>query len=126
MLHTLPECLSHWAERTPDAVFVGEPDRGRVHTYGAVAARVDRTRASLRRLGVERGDLVAILAENSAAWVAGFLGVIAHGAVAVPLNTRHVAGDLARVFERCAPAAVVADPESLGRVPASHRGRALS
>src|SRR5262249_12437525 len=110
MLQTLPECLSHWAERTPDAVFVREPDHGRVHTYGAVAARVGRIRASLRRLGVARGDLVAILAENGAAWVAGYLGILAQGAVAVPLNTRHVAGDLDRVLERGVPAAVFAAP----------------
>ena len=40
MIETLPEFLVHWAERTPDAVFVAEPDRGRSFTYGQIAARV--------------------------------------------------------------------------------------
>ncbi len=121
MVQTLPECLLYWAERNPNAVFVGEPDRGRVYTYGQVAARVARVRGGLGRLGVGRGDRVAMLAENSCAWVAGYLGIIAHGAVAVPLNTRHVADDLTRVFERSAPAAVFADPEYLARVPIRYR-----
>ena len=99
MGQTLPEFLLHWAERTPDVVFVGEPDRGRTYTYGQVAALVARVRGSLRRLGVGRGDLVAMLAENSCAWVASYLGIVAHGAVAVPLSTRHVTGDLNQVFD---------------------------
>jgi hypothetical protein len=37
MADTLPELLLHWAERTPDAVFLGEPDRDRTCTYGRVA-----------------------------------------------------------------------------------------
>jgi len=126
MQQTLPECLLYWAERSPDAVFVGEPDRGREYTYGRVASQVARVRASLRRLGVGRGDRVAMLAENGGAWVAAYLGTMAQGAVAVPLNTRHVAGDLTPVFERCAPAAVVADPEYLDRVPVRYRGQVLT
>ena len=126
MGQTLPEFLLHWAERTPDAVFVGEPDRGRTYTYGQVAAQVARVRGRLGRLGVGRGDRVAMVAENSCAWVASYLGIIAHGAVAVPLSTRHVAGDLSEVFDRCAPTAVFADPEYLARVPVRYRSRVLA
>jgi acyl-CoA synthetase (AMP-forming)/AMP-acid ligase II len=40
---------------------------------------------------------VAILAENSCVWVVAHLGTLAHGAIAVPPNTRHSSGDLDRV-----------------------------
>src|SRR5262249_37461227 len=121
MVQTLPEYLLHWAERTPDAIFVGEPDRGRTHPYGEIAGRVGRLRAKLDRLGVRRGDLVAILAENSCAWAGSYLGIMAHGAVAVPLNTRHVAGDLGPALHRCRPAAAIADPDYVDRIPIPRR-----
>jgi long-chain acyl-CoA synthetase len=126
MVQTLPEFLLHWAERTPDAAFVGEPDRGRAFTYRQVAAQVARVRGGLRRRGVGRGDLVAMLAENSCAWVAGYLGIVAHGAVAVPLNTRHVGGDLGRVLDHCGPAAVFTDPEYVPRLPPRYHERVFA
>jgi acyl-CoA synthetase (AMP-forming)/AMP-acid ligase II len=125
MADTLPEFLLHWAERTPEAVFVAEPDRGRTLTYGQVAARVAGFRAQLRRSGVNRGDRVGILAENSAVWVVAYLGTIAHGAVAAPLSTRHAAGDLDRVLDDLDPAAVVGDPQYLPRLSDRYRSRIL-
>ena len=125
MIDTLPEFLLHWAERTPDAVFLTEPDRGPAYTYAQLARSVGRLRARLQRLGVERGDRVAILADNSCLWVAAYLGALAQGAVAAPLNTRHAAGDLHRVLDDLDPASIVADPAYLPRLSERHRSRVL-
>src|SRR5262245_17589663 len=122
MADTLPEHLLHWAGRTPDTVFIGEPDRGRTYTYGEVAGAVARFRAVLRRLAVSRGDRLAILGDNGASWVVAYLGALAHGAVAVPLNARHAAGDLGRALGDCEPAAIVGDPAYIARL--SERDRA--
>jgi acyl-CoA synthetase (AMP-forming)/AMP-acid ligase II len=126
MTHTLPEFLLHWAERTHDAVFVTEPDRGRTWTYGQVAGAVGRFRARLRGLRVARGDRVAILAENSCVWVVAYLGTLAHGAIAVPLNTRHASGDLDRVLDGVDPVAVIGDPPYLARLAERHRRRIVA
>jgi long-chain acyl-CoA synthetase len=125
MIDTLPEFLLHWAERTPDAVFVAEPDRGRAYTYGEVADHLARFRGELRRLGVARGDRVAILADNGCAWVVAYLGAIAQGAIAVPLNTRHTTGDLDRVLDDVDPVAIVGDPPYLARLSDRQRGRVI-
>ncbi len=125
MAETLPEFLLHWAERTPDAVFLGEPDRGRRWSYGEAAEGVARFRGRLRRLGVARGDRVAVLADNGVGWVVAYLGAIAHGAVAVPLNTRHATDDLDRALDDFEPAAIVGDPPYLGRLSERFRSRAL-
>jgi acyl-CoA synthetase (AMP-forming)/AMP-acid ligase II len=126
MTATLPDFLLHWAERAPEAVFVGEPDRGRAYGYAEVARRVARARARFRRAGIGRGDRVAVLAENGCAWVVAYLAAIAHGAAAVPLNTRHVATDLRAILDAVAPAAIVAGPAFLGAVPAGHRARVIT
>jgi long-chain acyl-CoA synthetase len=125
MADTLPEYLLHWAERTPDTIFIGEPDRGRTYTYGEVARAVARFRARLRRLAVARGDRVAILGDNGASWVVAYLGALAQGAVAVPLNTRHAADDLSRALGDCEPAAIVGDPAYLARLPERDGARAI-
>jgi acyl-CoA synthetase (AMP-forming)/AMP-acid ligase II len=67
-----------------------------------------------------------MLVENGAAWVVGFLGILAHGAIAVPIGTRHVEGDLGRLLARCAPAAVFADPRYVARLPADYQARVLA
>jgi len=125
MIETLPEFMLHWAERSPDAGFLTESDRGRSFTYGQVAGRTARFRGQLRGRGVDRGDRVAILGDNGVAWVAAYLGTIAHGAVAAPLNTRHAAGDLDRVLDDLDPAAIIVDPPYLSRLSGSHRRRVI-
>ncbi len=125
MTATLPEFLFHWAERTPESIFVTEPDHGPTYTYGQVAGSVGRFRARLQRLDVKRGDRVAILADNSCVWVVAYLGTLAQGAVATPLNTRHAAGDLDQVLDDLDPAVIVGDPPYLPRLSERHRSRIL-
>src|SRR5262249_62340194 len=125
MSETLPEFLLYWAERTPDAVFLTESDRGRSLTYAQVARHVARFRGDLRGLGVERGDRVGLLGDNSASWVVAYLAAIAHGAVAAPLNTRQAAGDLDRVLADLDPAAIIGDPAYVARLSERHGRRRL-
>src|SRR5262249_52562934 len=125
MIETLPESLLHWAERAPDAVFLTELDRGRAATYGEVAGAVACFRAELRRLGVSRGDRVAVLADNGVGWMVAYLGAIAHGAVAALLNTRQAAGDLERVLDGLDPMVLVGDPPYLARISGKHRRGAI-
>ena len=61
------------------------------------------------------GDRVAVLAGNEPAFVSAYLGVIAAGAVAVPLNPAAPAHELARQLEIAAPALLVASPEHADR-----------
>jgi long-chain acyl-CoA synthetase len=126
MTATLPEFLLHWAERTPDVVFVAEPDRGRSYTYGQVAGAVARLRADFRRRGVGGGERVAILADNGAPWVVAYLAAIAQGAVAAPINTRQATGDLDRVLDDLDPMLIVGDPPYLARLSARHAGRTVA
>jgi acyl-CoA synthetase (AMP-forming)/AMP-acid ligase II len=57
-------------------------------TYAEWLERVGRVASVLRRLGVERGDRVALLMANSAALLESLFGVLTVGAVVVPINTR--------------------------------------
>lgn len=59
---------------------------GAVHSYADVRAHAGSVRAALVRAGIGRGDHVALLLANSPAFMAGYLGILSLGAVAVCIN----------------------------------------
>lgn len=83
------------AERFGDQPFLherpgpGEPWRS--VTYEVFAARAARAGAALAAEGVRPGDRVAILARNSIAYAIAAFGVMALGAVVVPLTPLYLA-----------------------------------
>jgi amino acid adenylation domain-containing protein len=76
-------------------------------TYGELDDAAARVAAALRAHGVARGDRVAILAERSAAMIAGQLGILRAGAAYVPLDPAYPAPRIAAMLADCAPAVVL-------------------
>jgi fatty-acyl-CoA synthase len=78
--------LDRAAQRWPDAEAVVLPDE-RI-TFAALRTRVLRRAANLQRLGLRRGDHVALCMANSVEWTALLLAIGTLGGVVVPVNTR--------------------------------------
>jgi fatty-acyl-CoA synthase len=95
---TAADALQRAAAIAPELEAVVTP-AGR-STYGELAAQVRTIRGALTAAGVGRGDHVAICLGNGPQWVALFLAVGSVGAVAVPVNTRFRAGELAHVLRQ--------------------------
>ena len=68
-------------------------------TYRDLISMADGLAAALKRLDVEAGERVALLAENSAFWIASYLAVLKIGAVAVPIPQRLSAEAFAALVE---------------------------
>ena len=84
---SLVELLRASVERDPTApavVVVG----GESLSYEQLWKRCARVAGGLRRLGIDRGDRVAIRLPNGIDWVLAFFGAQLLGAVVVPVNTR--------------------------------------
>ena len=64
-------------------------------TYAELDAEVARIRAGLHGLGVQRGEHVGICLGNGPRFMALFLAIGSAGAVAVPVNTRLLADEIA-------------------------------
>jgi len=94
---TMGDLLLRSAERRPDHEALVFPHAR--FTYREVADRAIQAARSLAALGVGRGDHVGLLMPNSPDFVFGFFGIQLLGAVAVPLNTRYRARELAYVVE---------------------------
>jgi long-chain acyl-CoA synthetase len=83
-------------------------DDGTWHGWGELRSRAAAVAAGLAALGVGPGDRVAIAWPTSVDFVLAYLGVLAAGCVAVPLNPNSPAAELARELELVTPGALLA------------------
>jgi long-chain acyl-CoA synthetase len=81
----------------PDRVAVSF--EGKQLAYAQMWERCRRLAAGLRALGLERGDRVAVLAQNSHRYLELYQAVPAAGMVLVPLNHRHSDRELCDALE---------------------------
>jgi long-chain acyl-CoA synthetase len=115
---SLASVLQESALRRPDkvAVIEGPPAHRRV-TYAELWDAALRRAGALRAAGVEPGDRVALLALNTIDFVTAYYGILARGAVVVPVAPMLVADEIAFLLEDSgAKLALVAD--DLGEVAA--------
>jgi acyl-CoA synthetase (AMP-forming)/AMP-acid ligase II len=99
------QVLAAHAERTPEAIALEGP-RGAL-TYRALFDAVEKTAAVLRAQGVEPGDRVVLVAENSPELVIAFLAVLHCRACAVNASGRLATPEITRIVEHAQPRLVV-------------------
>lgn len=76
------------AHRRPHATALIDGETGRAVTYADLERDVAATAAALHDLGMRRGDRIAILMENSIAFVRVLFAAANLGAIVVPVNFR--------------------------------------
>ncbi len=82
-------CATRWARTTPQAVAIRyehEDGRRASFTYADLQANADRLSHALARLGVQRGDRVAIVMPQRFETAVAHIAVAQLGAVAMPLS----------------------------------------
>jgi amino acid adenylation domain-containing protein len=111
---TLPELFERQAARTPDriAVVAGEEELD----YRELDARANRVARLLLECGVRPGHRIALVLRRSADLPACLLAVLKCGASYVPVDPAYPAERVAEVIRDAAPALVVADGTTLGRL----------
>ena len=78
-------------------------DAERALDYAALEARCARAAAVFRAAGVGRGERVALLLGNRSATLEAVFGAARLGAIALPLNTRLAAPELAALLDDAGP-----------------------
>ena len=106
---TAPDALAHWAEKTPERVFLTQPFEGDVHEWTFRQAHDDAARlaSALLALGLAPGDKVAILSKNCAEWLIADVAISMAGLVSVPIYPTAGADMIAYVLEHSEARAVV-------------------
>lgn len=94
-------------------------------SYAEVDDHVQRLAHGLARIGVGRGDYVALLATNRPEWVIACLAVIGAGAAIVPLDTGIRTEALEGVLHDSAARFIFTTTEYLNRLQQLDRGQAI-
>jgi long-chain acyl-CoA synthetase len=112
---TFTEQILASLERSGDAVVLQEMRDGQAVPLSGrqLLVQVLVARAYLRRLRLKKGDRCALLAHNSAQWVAMDLAIMAEGLTVVPLYARQAPAELVAMMKDCWPSVVVCGDKSL-------------
>ncbi len=89
-------------------------------SWADAARQVASLAASLKRIGLEPGDRVALVSENRPEWLISDLAIMAAGCVTVPTYTTNTTRDHSHILENCGARAVIVSNQKLARnlVPA--------
>ena len=89
-------------------------------SWAEAARQVAALSASLKQIGLEPGDRVALVSENRPEWLIADLGIMAAGCVTVPTYTTNTTRDNAHVLGNSSARAVIVSSQKLARslVPA--------
>ena len=89
-MRTIPGLFESSVERFSTNTLIREKLDGNYHeiSYRTIHDQVKAIAFGLIKLGVQKGDRVALLAEGSSKWLIAELAVLYIGAISVPLSTK--------------------------------------
>jgi len=91
------ECAARWPDNV--ALEIQRRDRVESHTYAQTRRMAESIGRWLTENRFQPGARIAILADNHPRWIAAYLGIIAAGCTAVPLDTAFHADQVAKLLQ---------------------------
>ena len=100
-----------------DAPFLWAKRAGewRTVSWSDAARQVAALAASLRRIGLQPGDRVALVSENRPEWLIADLGIMAAGCITVPTYTTNTTRDHTHILGNSGAAAVIVSSNKLAK-----------
>ena len=108
-LTTIADAVATHARLMPDRL--AARDSTRSLTWLEWHQRVCRLASSLHRLGLQKGERVAVIAYNRIEWLEIYVTLARAGLVAVPINFRLTESEMAYIMEHAEIAAVISSEE---------------
>jgi long-chain acyl-CoA synthetase len=105
------ECAQNWPQNV--ALEIQTRDGLQSYTYAEVRGLSEALAAWLTLSGYQPGTRCAILAANHPRWVTTYLGIIAAGCVAVPLDTAFHADQVAKLLKDSGTSILFCDEKNL-------------
>lgn len=96
-MHTFADPIKYASSMAPTKTAVIDGDAS--VNFAELHRRCRLLAGALRALGLDKGERVAILANNGQRYIETYIGVPAAGFVVVPLNTRHAIAELKYALE---------------------------
>jgi long-subunit acyl-CoA synthetase (AMP-forming) len=111
---TLTEALRRTAQNNPDIVAVRTPDDSVSLTWAQVLERVDALAGGLAKLGVGRGDTVAIMLSNRPEFHIADLAAVTVGATPFSIYTTYPAGEIEYLINDAGSKVAIIEQSFLG------------
>ena len=113
--NNLVELFLTRAEDKGDAAFLGRKVNGEWETlsWAQVADQVCLLAQSLRSIGLNEGDRVALISENRPEWCIADLAIMAAGCISVPTYITNTERDHAHILDNSGARAVIVSTEKL-------------
>jgi crotonobetaine/carnitine-CoA ligase len=108
------ECLDRWAEKTPEKIYLFSKD-GSI-SYKELHQKVNRIASSLLKLGVGKGDRIALYLRNTPTFIYSWFALNRIGAVMVPINTSLLVGETAYILKDSQVIGVIAEEDVVDSV----------
>ena len=105
------ECVERWPQNP--CLQIQRHDHTESYTYSETRKMAESVGRWLRDSRLEAGTRCAIVADNHPRWVATYLGIIAAGCTAVPLDTALHADQIAKLLKDSGTALVFCDAKHL-------------
>jgi len=105
------ECAERWPQNV--AVEVQKSEGIESHTYAELRGMAESLAAWFVERGIQPGSRIAILADNHPRWLAAYLGIIAAGGTAVPLDTAYHADQVAKLLRDSRTLLLICDHKHL-------------
>ncbi len=115
---TIPVQFFEVAARSQDRVAFQIKRDGRYvyYSYGDVAGQARRLATFLCRFQISPGDRVALLSENRPEWGVAYLGIVAAGATAVPLDAQLDGEEVENLIRHSESRAILVSEAELAKV----------
>lgn len=100
--NSLPEYFYHWVKEKPDFPFLKQPTGNlwKKITYKEAYKEASKIARGLQKLGLQKGDHIAIYSKNCYHWILTDLAILMGGFVSVPLYYNLSAKQLGQVLEQ--------------------------
>lgn len=112
---TIKDMLNRAADESPDGISLKFKRDGawRTTSFSQLRERAWRVSEMLSGFGVEEGDRVALYRENSPEWYELYYGIVAVGAIAVPVDMKLREMEVAHIFHDCGVSVVFCSAKNI-------------
>ena len=113
-IQTTYEIFSQNARQRGDELAAISPDKSLTHSE--VLDHVDRLAAGLSKTGLERGDRICVLAQNSLEYLECYGACAKIGMIATPINWRLSAEEVGTVLSLAEPSCLIVGAEHVAQL----------
>ena len=104
---TIGQLINEIAAKYPNNMAIVHPDLGIRYTYSFFLSEIDRAARGLIKIGIKKGDRVALLATNTPEWIISQIALAKIGAILVPIDPGAGSEDLRYILEQSGSSSII-------------------